>query len=321
MRRWEAERNYAYCCDMLKAIRQDLTVQHLADAHASRSAFSIEVYEAHARLALLNDDIGEFSACQAALVPLHAAAMAAGRRSAANHAEFCAYRLLHAAALRGRSLGSELGAVLGSLGSRCGASHHDNTRLGGGGVGGGFGDGVGAGVGYGVGDGGGGGDGGGARHYPAAVALALEVSTALHLDDPIRVLRRLPSLHHLGACLLRGKLPILRERALRVLCKAYSPTLSLSRLAPCLGFGEHEVACESWLRSIGAVPHHTSSRAAGSGGNGSMTMVLDTKAALRMLITREAEAAKEAQAEADRDRQRRPSIGPSIPLDLLESSW
>lgn len=273
LRRWEAEKDYAYCCDMLKAIRQDLTVQHLADAadgggSGSRSAFAIEVYESHARLALLNDDLGEFAACQAALVPLHAGVLAAGKRNlAANHPEFVAYRLLHAAALRGTSLGSELHAILSSLDIRD------------------------------------------ARH--PGVQTALQVATALHLEDFSFVLGALPSLHDLGACLLRGRLPRLRERALTVLCKAYTPALPLARVAAYLGFGEQVQACESWLRSIGTVPYATS-----AGG-----MELDTKAGLRTLaIRREEELARQAADELAE--QRRRTIGPAIPHDLLpDSSW
>ena len=76
---------------------------------ASRCAFAIEVYETHATLALQSNDLGEFGACQAALVPLHAA------RASARAAEFGAYRLLHAATLRGASLAAELYGILSSL--------------------------------------------------------------------------------------------------------------------------------------------------------------------------------------------------------------
>jgi hypothetical protein len=106
--KWAAEGDYAYACEQLKSIRQDLTVQHLTSADSSRAAFATEVYEAHARIALAAGDLGEFGACQAALVPLHAT------HRSAHAAEFVAYRLLHAAAIS-RTLASLLHPTMSSL--------------------------------------------------------------------------------------------------------------------------------------------------------------------------------------------------------------
>lgn len=44
--RYNEGANYTFICDQLKAIRQDLTVQHI------ENQFTVGVYELHARLAL-----------------------------------------------------------------------------------------------------------------------------------------------------------------------------------------------------------------------------------------------------------------------------
>jgi hypothetical protein len=79
---------YASFCDSLKAIRQDLAVQHL------RGAFAVHVYLTHARLALEADDQGEFNQSQGQLALLWAEGGASSREAAT---EFAAYRVLYMA--------------------------------------------------------------------------------------------------------------------------------------------------------------------------------------------------------------------------------
>ncbi len=84
-RKWRTkEAEYAYICDQLRSIRQDMVLQRI------KSEFAVEVYETHARIALECRDISHFNQCQTQLDELYNFGLHG------HCEEFLAYRILYA---------------------------------------------------------------------------------------------------------------------------------------------------------------------------------------------------------------------------------
>ncbi|KAJ8094677.1 hypothetical protein PM082_010683 [Marasmius tenuissimus] len=99
-KRWREKCSYAWICNQLKSLRQDLTVQRI------KNEFTVQVYEIHARMALESNDMVEYNQCQASLKTLYELGIP-GKVE-----EFTAYRILML--LHGRNR-SELNLYVGQL--------------------------------------------------------------------------------------------------------------------------------------------------------------------------------------------------------------
>lgn len=110
--RWRDDHNYAYTCDQFKSLRQDLTVQHI------KSEFTVRVYEAHARIALEQSDMGEYNQCQTQLTALYK------ENVPGCCGEFLAYRILYSLFTRDRASIGNLLADLTSADKRHAAVIH-----------------------------------------------------------------------------------------------------------------------------------------------------------------------------------------------------
>lgn len=88
-----------YAEDQLKAMRQDVTVQHV------RGALPVHIYEAHARACLEHGNGGDFNQCQAQLTVLYE------EGSPGCLHEFVAYRVLYQSILRSKESASLLATL------------------------------------------------------------------------------------------------------------------------------------------------------------------------------------------------------------------
>ncbi|CAH0483040.1 unnamed protein product [Peronospora belbahrii] len=170
--------DYIYACSQLKSIRQDCTVQHI------KNAFTVSVYETHARVALQSGDINEFNQCQTQLHELYE------KLVPGEAIEFLAYRILYCVYVslqskKGDSNAGQLGMynVLGIV----------TPKL---------------------------------RSRPA-IAHALSVRQAVAMNDYHRFFKLFVGAPNMAGYLMDVMVPAIRLSALRAMCKAYRPTISM----------------------------------------------------------------------------------------------
>lgn len=104
--KWQSgeTRDYRYMLDNFKAIRQDLSVQHI------RNELTVQVYETHAKIAMEIGDLAQFSPCVTQLISLY------GEKPEfrANFYEFECYRILYAVLINNQA---QLNKMLSSMAS------------------------------------------------------------------------------------------------------------------------------------------------------------------------------------------------------------
>jgi hypothetical protein len=183
-------RDYVWFCSQLKAIRQDMTVQRIFNG------FAVEVYEAHARIALEQGDLNEYNQCQTQLKELYTK-QGNDYEALKNQNEFIAYRLIYYVHQTGNKKyeggSSDLFKIMLSLTSD-------------------------------------------QREDPCiSHALKVRAAIAdFDYHSFWRLLISCPKKH--GVCLMKFMIPNVRYWALQRVCKAYRPSVSLNFVLQELGF-------------------------------------------------------------------------------------
>jgi hypothetical protein len=212
-------RDYSWYCSQLKAIRQDCTVQRI------QNAFTVDVYETHARIALEEKDLNEYNQCQTQLKELylsfcHGKENAEKEVALRNQNEFIAYRLLYYVVLATEShkygSSSDIFKIMLSL------THHQlNDRI--------------------------------IKH-----ALAVREACCTDILNYYSFFRLWKESSNIGASHMKYLMdriasPV-RYDALHRICKAYRPTLvPIEFLIRSLGFEDDSESGLAWLQSCGCV--------------------------------------------------------------------
>ena len=209
MRQWHAnprECSYEYANDQLKAIRQDLTVQHIS------TDFTVIVYETHARITLEQMDILEFNQCVTQLHRLYRTGGSSGKGLRGCVCEFTAYEFLYLVYI-GQKYGNSGAAQLHAL-------LRETPRK---------------------------------VLYSSCVDHALSVRRSVAVGDYEAFFRLRKSAPYMSAnlmCLLDGKM---RHDGLRLLTRAFRPTLSVEYTAEVLGIDGSTAEAKKILEEAGVL--------------------------------------------------------------------
>ena len=207
--------------ESLQAVRQDLTIQRI------QNSFAVQVYETHARIALMEGDLNEFNQCQTQLKELYDLLVAEKgtnqERANANEPEFLAYRLLYHVLMTTTTsyqVGtSEITQLLGKIRAKKEQDH--GTK----------------------------------EEDQEIVEHALQVRQAVASSDYVKFFRLHQTTPKLGKYLTARMVPTLRLRALRRVVKAYRPSIELEVCwKQWWGFSRDDGKKEgrAWMESCGA---------------------------------------------------------------------
>jgi len=210
------ELSYTWFCSQFKAIRQDLTVQRIFNA------FSVDVYETHAKIALQENDLNEYNQSQTQLKELyflltHQASVQENCLTVPgleNHNEFIAYRIIYYIFLTGNQKydggSSDLLKIMISLTP--------------------------------------------AQRKDSAIVHALKVRVAVAEHDYHSFFRLQDVCPNLGAYLMDTLVPQVRSHGLRHMIHSYRPTIAAAFVLKEIGFSVDEADDEggkTWLRNCG----------------------------------------------------------------------
>ena len=201
---------YNWFCSQFKALRQDLTVQRIFNA------FTVDVYETHARVALEQGDLNEFNQCQTQLKDLYELLSNNIQNDKIsglqNQNEFIAYRLIYHVFLTGNEKydggSSDLFKIMLDL-----------TRD---------------------------------QRSDPCISHALKVRSAFAEFDYHTFFCLKDSCPNIGNTLMEYMVPQVRNFAMNRILKAYRPTIPLSFVLAELHLNSDGSGTE-WLKSVGVV--------------------------------------------------------------------